>query len=263
MLRSDRANLVTDKLSVEKVKSDLVALQNQLSNQRAVVLSTSAQQAALLKQTNQSESSYRSLLADRKAKQAAFQQEINSYESQLHLLVSPNAIPKSSRGVLSWPLDSIVITQYFGNTPFATANPQIYNGAGHTGVDFGASIGTAVKAAMSGEVIGVENTDLYPGCYSYGKWIMIKHQNGLSTLYGHLSLQTVSVGQTVSTGDIIGYSGNTGYTTGPHLHFGVYATAGTVIKLFTTSAHCQGATIPIADRSAYLNPMSYLPKLGQ
>jgi murein DD-endopeptidase MepM/ murein hydrolase activator NlpD len=111
---------------------------------------------------------------------------------------------------------------------------------------------------MSGTVIGVENTDLYPGCYSYGKWIMVKHADGLSTLYGHLSLQSVRVGQTVATGELLGYSGNTGYTTGPHLHFGVYATAGVVIKKFTTSLHCQGATIPIADFSAYLNPMSYL-----
>jgi murein DD-endopeptidase MepM/ murein hydrolase activator NlpD len=110
-------------------------------------------------------------------------------------------------------------------------------------------------------VVGVSNTDLVPGCYSFGKWVMVKHPNGLSTLYAHLSLQTVSVGQKVGTGELIGYSGNTGYTTGPHLHFGVYATQGVQITLFKNSLHCKGATIPLATLDAYLNPLSYLPQI--
>jgi murein DD-endopeptidase MepM/ murein hydrolase activator NlpD len=114
-------------------------------------------------------------------------------------------------------------------------------------------------AAMSGKIIGISNTDLVPGCYSYGQWIMIKHPNGLSTLYAHLSVESVAVGDTVATGQIIGYSGNTGYTTGPHLHFGVYASDGVQIKKFDTSINCKGATIPVADFKAYLNPLSYLP----
>jgi murein DD-endopeptidase MepM/ murein hydrolase activator NlpD len=257
-LNSDKAALETNKQMSEKAKSDLVALNRQLVDQRAIVLATSAEKNSLLTATNQSEASYRQLLADKKTEEAALQQEINQYEEQLHLLVHPNQIPHTGSGVLSWPLDSIRITQYFGNTPFATANPQVYGGMGHNGVDFAAAIGTPVKAALSGTVIGVEDTDLYPGCYSFGKWVMVKHANGLSTLYAHLSLQSVGVGQQVTTGQLIGYSGNTGYTTGPHLHFGVYATAGTVIRQFTNSLHCQGATIPIADFSAYLNPLSYL-----
>lgn len=271
-LNSDKAVLETNKTASEKAAADLASLNRQLGDQRSIVLSTAAQQKTLLKQTNQSEASYAQLLATKKAEEAAMQAEINRYESELHLLVNPNEIPHTGSGVLAWPLDGTYpnacpppsssylscITQYFGNTPFATANPQIYGGIGHDGVDFRAAIGTPVKAALAGVIIGVANTDDYLGCYSFGKWIMIKHTNGLSTLYAHLSLQSVAVGQQVSTGELIGYSGNTGYTTGPHLHFGVYATAGTVIKLFTNSKHCQGATIPIADFSAYLNPLSYL-----
>ncbi len=253
-----KAALEGTKAASEKAKADLVALNKQLNDQRAVVVSTVAEQNSLLKQTNQSEASYKKLLADKKAQEAAFQQEIDQYESQLKLGVDPSKLPHTGSGVLAWPLDNIVITQYFGNTPFATANPQIYNGKGHTGVDFRASIGTPVKAALSGVVVGVENTDKIRGCYSYGKWVMLKHADGISTLYAHLSVQSVSVGDAVTTGEILGYSGNTGYTTGPHLHFGVYATDGVQIKRFDNSVNCKGAVIPTADYRAYLNPLSYL-----
>jgi murein DD-endopeptidase MepM/ murein hydrolase activator NlpD len=257
-LNADKQILETNKNKSEKAQADLVALNKQIKDQRAVVLSTAAQQQQLLKETNQSEANFRRVLADKQALQAAFQQELNNYESQLHLLVNPALLPHTGSGVLTWPLDAIQITQYFGNTPFATANPQLYSGKGHTGVDFRASIGTPVKAALDGIVIGVGNTDVVPTCYSYGKWIMVKHPNGLSTLYAHLSVQSVTTGQQVGTGQVIGYSGNTGYTTGPHLHFGVYATQGVQIKKFDTSVNCKGVLIPLADFSAYLNPLSYL-----
>ncbi len=107
-------------------------------------------------------------------------------------------------------------------------------------------------------VRGVGDTDLVCRGASYGKWILVEHPNGLSTLYAHLSLIKVSTGQQVLLGEIIGYSGNTGYSTGPHLHFTVYATQGVQIAQ-RKSAVCGGSyTMPIADLKAYLNPMSYL-----
>lgn len=262
-LSKDKANLLANKQATEKAKKELVALNNDLTNQRAVVLSTTAEQNALLKQTNQSEASYKLALADKQAQEAVFQAEINNFESQLNILVNPSLIPKTSSGVLSWPLDKIFITQYFGNTNFATDNPQIYSGKGHTGVDFRASIGTKVRSTADGVIWGTGNTDAYKGCLSYGQWVMVKHPNGLSTVYGHLSLRTVKPGQQVSAGDVIGYSGDTGYSVGPHLHFGVFATQGVRLTFVTKkdfpNSHCIGATIPFADRKAYLNPMSYLP----
>jgi murein DD-endopeptidase MepM/ murein hydrolase activator NlpD len=98
--------------------------------------------------------------------------------------------------VLAWPVDEPYITQYFGNTAFATQNPQVYGGKGHNAVDLRASPGTPIKAARGGVVKGTGNTDLTCPGASYGKWIFIEHDNGLSTIYAHLSTQLVSQGQT-------------------------------------------------------------------
>ncbi len=89
---------------------------------------------------------------------------------------------------------------------------------GANSVDFGAPIGTAVKASMAGEVILAKASGYNGG---YGLYIVIKHSNGTQTLYAHLSKVTVAVGDTVSVGEVIGKSGNTGRSTGPHLHFEV------------------------------------------
>ena len=259
-LRQVKAGLEVNKAATERARTELVSLQRQLGDQRKVVIGTVNEKNELLDETKESEASYKKLLSEREALKDAFERELLAYEAELQLTVDTSLLPKSGSGILSWPLDNVFITQYFGNTPFATANSQIYNGKGHTGIDLRASIGTPVRASLSGTVVGVANTDAVRGCYSYGKWIMIKHPGGLSTLYAHLSLQSVSTGQQVSTGEIIGYSGNTGYSTGPHLHYGVYATQGVQIKTFDNSINCKGAIIPLADLKAYLNPLSYLRK---
>ncbi|MBI4032847.1 LysM peptidoglycan-binding domain-containing M23 family metallopeptidase [Candidatus Berkelbacteria bacterium] len=85
----------------------------------------------------------------------------------------------------------------------------------HMGIDYRADTGTAVKAAQDGRV--VETTGGWAG--GFGISILVDHGGGLNTRYAHLSRIAVSPGQTVSQGQVIGYSGNTGYSTGPHLHF--------------------------------------------
>lgn len=257
-LKSVKISLEDNKKKTEAKKSQLVSLQNDLANQKKVLAETVKEKNNILAETKNTEANYKKVLVSKQAQKDAFEKELLEYESALRIAIDPSKIPSTGSGVLSWPLDKIKVTQYFGNTAFSTANPQIYSGKGHTGIDFGASIGTPVKASLGGIVNGVANTDLIPGCASYGKWIMIKHANGLSTLYAHLSLQTVAIGDAVSTGQVIGYSGNTGYSTGPHLHYGVYATQGVQITKLVSSTNCRNATIPIADLKAYLNPLSYL-----
>jgi len=86
----------------------------------------------------------------------------------------------------------------------------------HAGVDFRANTGTTVMAALDGVVSVVGENWLY------GKYIIMSHSNGYKTLYGHLNTHSVRQGDRVARGRKIGEVGNTGYSTGPHLHFGIY-----------------------------------------
>ncbi len=247
----------------ESEKNNLEDLQSQLADQKKITESQNSQKNALLKETQNKESLYKKQLAEQLAKQQALENEISAYEEQIRVEIDPSSLPKTGSGVLSWPADNPVITQYFGNTPFATQNPQVYGGKGHDGIDLRASVGTPIKAARAGVVTAIGNTVSYCRGYQigYGKWILIKHDNNLSTFYSHLSLIKVSSGQSVETGQFIGYSGNTGYTTGPHLHFGVFATqAISGLEYTSTSQTCGGVIMhqPIVPPNGKLNPLSYL-----
>ncbi len=256
-----KVNLEENKSSAEGKRKELASLRANLTSQQKSLSIARDSQNQLLAETKNKESNYQTLLAQKKAQEAKFENELSSLESQLKGLVNPGSFADAGAGVLSWPLDKVRITQYFGNTDFSTANPQIYNGRGHNAIDLAASDGTPLKAALGGVVVGTGNTDSQKGCYSYGKWVLVEHPNGLSTLYAHLSVIGVEKGQTLARGQVLGYSGHTGYATGPHLHFGVYASQGVRIVQFTSSVNCKNVSIPIADVSAYLNPLSYLPKL--
>jgi hypothetical protein len=109
-----------------------------------------------------------------------------------------------------YPVDkSSPITQLFGE------NPQWYPLTnGHNGIDWGIPEGTPVRAAMDGTIARAELDTT-----GYGKHVRILHPDGAMTIYGHLSNYACKAGDKVKAGDIIGYSGNTGNSTGPHLHF--------------------------------------------
>ena len=89
-------------------------------------------------------------------------------------------------------------------------------GRAHKGLDIKVYVGDTIRAAFSGKVRVVKNQGARTG---YGKYIVIRHNNGLETIYGHLSKQLVEENQVVRAGDVIGLGGNTGRSTGSHLHF--------------------------------------------
>ena len=249
--------LENNKKLAEKKKTDLLKLKVTLLDKKNVLAITKKEKNKLLADTKNSETTFKKILADKQTLADAFDNELLMFESQLKFTMDLSSIPSVGKGILSWPLDVIKITQRFGITDFSKTT-NAYSGQGHNGVDFGTSIGTPVKAALSGIIKGTGNTDIVCPGASFGQWIFIEHNNGLSTLYGHLSLIKVSTGDIVTTGDVIGYSGNTGFSTGPHLHFGVYATQGVKI-MSRKSTVCNGTyTMPVADLRAYLDPLQYL-----
>jgi murein DD-endopeptidase MepM/ murein hydrolase activator NlpD len=254
-LKEVKSNLEDTRQETTDAKNELLSLKSKLADQKKIVDQNAAEKKKLLAQTKNNESSYQKLLKDRLAKKDAFEKEVENYESQIKFILDPSLLP--SKSVLSWPLDNPYVTQQFGVTK---DSKRLYASGSHSGTDFRASVGTPVKAVADGTVLGTGDTDLTCPYASFGKFIFIKHNNGLSTAYGHLSLIKVSYGQKVKRGDIIGYSGNTGHTTGPHLHLTVYASQAAKMETRPSQA-CVGRsyTMPIAPTNAYLDPMYYLP----
>lgn len=115
-------------------------------------------------------------------------------------------------GGLIWPCPSSKrITSNFGGRKAPTKGASTY----HEGIDIGAPTGSSVLAAASGEIV------ISKYSYSGGNYIMIDHGSGIFTVYMHLSKRYYDVGKEVSQGQQIGEVGSTGYSTGPHLHFGI------------------------------------------
>lgn len=256
-----KQDLASTKTATEQKQSQLLQQQQTLKTQQGSLNVQKNAQTTLLAQTKSQESTYQQLIAQKKAQQADLEAALSDLKSKYNVAVNTSDITPIGQGILQWPLDAVRITQYFGNTPFARSGA--YNGKGHNGIDLAASIGTPIHAALSGTVIGTGNTDAVRGCYSFGKWVMVKHGNGLNTMYAHLSSIQVSQGQQVSTGDLLGYSGETGYATGPHLHFGVYVSSATQIislgQATNSKTPCATAVMPVAPLAGYLNPLNYLP----
>jgi peptidoglycan DL-endopeptidase CwlO len=249
-------DLKLDQAVGEKKKLELY--KKTLADQTKVVQANKVDKDKLLKDTQNKESNYRALLALKMKEKEEFEKELFEYESKLKTTIDPAAIPSERSGVLSWPVDNVSITQYFGKTVSAK---RLYTSGSHNGIDLRASIGTKIRATLSGTVVDTEAVRHKSGC-QYGKWVLIRHANGLASIYGHLSVVSVKPGDVVLSGDVIGYSGDTGYATGPHLHFGIYASS--AVKIVDSSSlgssRCSGIKTVAAPTSAYLDPMAYLPK---
>ena len=119
--------------------------------------------------------------------------------------------PSYSGGALLWPCDSTIITSEFGYR----IHPLTGIYTGHTGIDIGCSMNSPIYAAEAGTVI---LSEWYGG---YGYAVVVDHGGGITTLYGHNDYCIAQVGDRVERGDVIASSGNTGWSTGPHLHFEV------------------------------------------
>ena len=255
-----KETLEKEKTKSEKQKKKLGGYKAQLTDQKTVLDIAKKEKNDLLSLTRNRETDYQRILDTNLAKKEAFEKELFDYESQLTRQLDRKYIPTAGVKILSWPLEDIFITQHFGRTKDSV---RLYASGTHNGIDFRASRGTSVKSPAKGEIVATGNTDVTCGKASYGKWVLIRHDNGLTTLFGHFDVIKVGSGQSVEVGDLIGYSGNTGYSTGPHLHMTVFASDGVQVGSFKSKS-CAGKTftMPLATaQNAYLDPEDYLPDI--
>jgi murein DD-endopeptidase MepM/ murein hydrolase activator NlpD len=128
----------------------------------------------------------------------------------------------ASTGKLLMPIPHATVTQGFGPTMYTFEAAYAGFPHFHTGIDLAVPLGTPVFAAADGVVVVAEAmTDASGALVGYGDYVIIQHDAGLKTLYGHLLAIGVKAGDTVKRGQLIGLVGSTGNSTGPHTHFEV------------------------------------------
>ncbi len=247
-LRNQLAETINE---TDETKKSLEKENNNLKNRKLILDDQKQEKATVLKLTKSQENLYQKQLSALEDKQQELDKVISDLEEKLRAAFNPNLLPAKRPGVLEYPIQNPIMTQEYGATAFAQ---KAYRSKFHNGVDYGAPIGTPVLAADDGKIIAVGNNDKGTSRwnkYQYGKHIVMQHDNNLATLYAHLSRQTVKVGDTVKKGDVIGYSGNTGYSFGPHLHFTVYWAPSIQFKSIPPAA----GVVPIG---VTINPLDYL-----
>lgn len=215
VIRSDY-NLIQD---IRVRQEQIQAKMNELSLQKQeleklAAEATKAQQAIEMKRAEQ-QAVMDSAKAQRDAAEQMEQDLIASSErirQQIQARQGGGMEPQViGSGILGYPCSG-PITSPFGYRIHPIFGTTIY----HSGIDIGVDEGTPVHAADSGVVIYSGS-----GLTGYGNVVIIDHGNGLSTLYAHNSALLVSEGESVSKGQVVAYSGMTGYVTGPHVHFEV------------------------------------------
>ncbi len=241
-------NGMTEKAEESSVKKQKIEIENEnLKNRKTIIVEQKNDKNNFLKITKNKESLYQKQLAELEKQQEAIGKEIEEMEDQLRISFDPSLLPAKRPGVLGSPVASgngqNYVTQEYGATKFAQ---RAYKTKFHNGVDFRAPIGTPITAVEDGKVRAVGNN----GRIQYGRYIVIEHPNNLSSLYAHLSSQTVKNGETVKRGQIIGYSGNSGYAFGAHLHFTVYWAPSVEFKSIGNAG-----LVPIGTT---INPIDYL-----
>lgn len=214
-LKAVKAEYEEAKTEMEDTKAELEDLKVQ---QEADIQEATAVIASLQSDINAKSGVLGQLTEQEKQLNADIQNKVNELNRQQEQnKPQPNPGGGGSTigtGNLVWPSYCTYITSRQG----PRTHPVTGEYKNHGGTDIGASYGSAIYAADSGTV--VRSADGWNG--GWGNYVMIDHGNGMQTLYAHMSSRAVSVGQTVSRGQTIGYVGSTGMSTGPHLHFEMY-----------------------------------------
>lgn len=210
-LQTTRRQLTEDKAALEQQKSEMESSQTKLQQQVDAA-------STLIREYEETEAGHQAMLDEAAEDEARIQALIRQQQSGGS---SGGSGGNSGVDGYIWPTNNTrVVTSPYGERwcPF-------HGYESHNGADIDAARGSAVLAAKSGRVIQAG----WNG--GYGISVMIAHDDGITTLYGHMDGCSVSVGQTVSQGETIGICGNTGNSSGAHIHYTMYKNGGTIDPL--------------------------------
>ncbi|MCI8553071.1 MAG: peptidoglycan DD-metalloendopeptidase family protein [Lawsonibacter sp.] len=203
---ADKAELEQAQTEQEKAKAQQVAARNEVKAQEAEV-------DKIIDQIKDQEDELKAMEAELTKAANALDAQIKAKEREY----AAQIVNVPSESGFLWPLAANLntLSSLYGGRK----DPINGRSSNHTGIDIPAARGTPIYAAKS----GVVTTSVYgSGSYwSYGNFVLISHKDGTSTLYAHMSSRNVKEGQTVRQGDVVGYVGTTGRSTGNHLHFEV------------------------------------------
>ena len=213
-LQTTRRQLTEDKAALEQQKSEMESSQTKLQQQVDAA-------STLIREYEETEAGHQAMLDEAAEDEARIQALIRQQQSGGSSGGSGSSGSNSGVDGYIWPTNNPrVVTSPYGERwcPF-------HGYESHNGADIDAARGSAVLAAKSGRVIQAG----WNG--GYGISVMIAHDDGITTLYGHMDGCSVSVGQTVSQGETIGICGNTGNSSGAHIHYTMYKNGGTIDPL--------------------------------
>lgn len=262
-LFTEKELLALDKTNREAKKEELLDYKGEVVEEKKEIDKNKSEKTVLLNRTKQQEAEYQKMIEEKMRLQAAFEDELAAIEAKIKFDLDPNSYPQAKFGILAWPTEHVLITQGFGLTESSKKLYSYRTGAWsgkHAGVDFRAN-NDKVFAMADGVVEGAGNTDQVCPKASTGVWVLLKYGNGLASTFFHLSSVVVKKGDRVKAGQLIAYSGNTGYSTAPHLHVGVMPASAVSVTTWASKG-CPGKdyTTPVVANSLYLNPLDYLPK---
>ena len=211
-LQDLQQEITEKKESLEDSRSESEAAKAKLVSEKSTLDKQRADAVALVNEINANEAEYQSTLDAIDAEEEAIQARIVELSRQLaaQQAASGQTTSNAALGGYIWPVSSRRITSPFGNRNTGIAGAS----TNHKGVDIGGGhYSSEVHAAKSGTVIVSQYSS------SYGNYVVVSHGSGNTTLYAHMSSRSVSVGQWVDQGDVLGITGSTGISSGPHLHF--------------------------------------------
>lgn len=227
MLQATRQEVERAEAELEDGKAEQQTIRDEESAARAELAAKEEEAAQLVREIAQKESEYQAAIQQKEAEQAkideaiqaaqkAFEEEQRKAREEEERRKKQGQSTGSSGVIVSesgfaWPLPGyLTLTSKYGwRTLYGRSEF-------HLGTDIPAPRGTPIQAAKTGKVTTSTSH------WSYGNYVVVTHSDGTQTLYAHMSQRAVSVGQVVSQGQVIGYVGSTGNSTGNHLHFEVW-----------------------------------------